>query len=407
MNRASIPGRWISLLVGLGLLGLPGVTMACRYNVRDIGFVDLEATGYTLFVYPETSLPEAALRTLQEEGRKLEMDSNVRLELVDAKRDPDHPGWRYRPASPSSPQEWRNAVLLAPGGQTLEIPLPVPNGMFPEACKQLFQQLVSSPKRGEIQRSVSQTFAAILLIEGSQTSANGRARSTIESAIQEIRGQMKSLPKVIAEAPVMISLGLAELVTERILAWSLGLELPAGELPVAMVLYGKGRWIGKPLRGEEITVPGLLKTLSIIGADCECGLDISWTQGVRLPMRWAEDSRGPLAQSLGFDPDNPLVKLEASRILSKRGSGTTKSLGYQEIALDEGAPEAPPVRIPPVGVPHSRSEIAAQAGLTQGSTPSPGGRPGWVTRSWVMGSALTLLLAGIGLFVFLRSRMKD
>lgn len=407
MNRAGIRGRWISLWVSLGLLGLSGAVMACRYNVRDIGFVDLEATGYTLFVYPETGLSEAALRTLQQEGRKLELESNIRLELVDAKRDPDHPGWRYRPASPAAPQALRNGVLLAPGGQTLEIPLPVPNGLFPEACRQVFQQLGSSPKRSEIQRSVSQTFAAILLIEGSQTSANGRARSSIESAIQEIRGQMKSLPKVIAEAPVMLSLGPPEFAAEKILAWSLGLELPVGELPIALVLYGKGRWIGKPLRGEEITIPGLLKTLSIIGADCECGLDISWTQGVRLPMRWAEDSRGPLAQSLGFDPENPLVKLEASRILSKRGSGTAKSLGYQEVTLDDGPSTPAPSGVSQVNTPAPSSATGPQPARSPANIPDSGRRPAWIARSWAVGGGLGLILVGVGLVVFLRSRVKD
>ena len=42
------------------------------------------------------------------------------------------------------------------------------------------------------------------------------------------------------------------------------------------------------MKGEEITEPNLTGILSIIGADCECGLDVSWTQGTPLPIRWDE-----------------------------------------------------------------------------------------------------------------------
>jgi hypothetical protein len=112
-----------------------------------------------------------------------------------------------------------------------------------------------------------------------------RARQAIARALETIRGQMQALPKAIAEPPAMVVLNAAALVRERILLWSLGLDTAATPLPRAAIVYGRARWMGPLMQGDEISEPNLTGLLSIIGADCECGLDVAWTLGSRLPVR--------------------------------------------------------------------------------------------------------------------------
>jgi hypothetical protein len=119
------------------------------------------------------------------------------------------------------------------------------------------------------------------------------------------------------------------LAREKVLLWSLGLGPTAAPQPRAALLYGTARWLGPLMMGEEISEPNLTGILSIIGADCECGLDISWTLGTRLPVRWDEKVHAQVARALGFDPESPLVKLEAGRIMGRRAPATAVPAGYQ------------------------------------------------------------------------------
>src|SRR5690606_38634283 len=77
--------------------------------------------------------------------------------------------------------------------------------------------------------------------------------------------------------------------------------------------------------------------------DCECELDREWMKGPLLPARWDAGRQQQALQSLGFDPENPLVRAEVSRIVlrgpgtgqMKKLAGTASGLGYSEVLLDE------------------------------------------------------------------------
>jgi hypothetical protein len=170
------------------------------------------------------------------------------------------------------------------------------------------------------------------LIEGDAPEANAKARQAITGAIEQIRSQMKSMPKTIAEPPAMIVLGASARASEQILLWSLGLDPAPTPEPRAAVLYGRARWIGPLMKGEEITERNLAGILSFIGADCECGLDVSWTQGTRLPVRWDEGLHAQVTKSLGFDPESPMIKLEASRIIRRSGLSAGKAAPDREVS---------------------------------------------------------------------------
>ncbi len=76
-------------------------------------------------------------------------------------------------------------------------------------------------------------------------------------------------------------------------------------------------------------------------------------QGAMLPIKWGEDVQQQVAKHLGFDPENPAIKMEMSQILSKGGAGQgakikvaqadidTLLAGYSETAAGETEADAP------------------------------------------------------------------
>ena len=95
------------------------------------------------------------------------------------------------------------------------------------------------------------------------------------------------------------------------------MDWQATEEPQASILIGRGRRLGPALKGDAITSVQLQEMLAVAGQDCECDLDRSWMQGPRMPMAWGPERQQASYQWLGFDPENPLVKAEISRILSR------------------------------------------------------------------------------------------
>jgi hypothetical protein len=155
---------------------------------------------------------------------------------------------------------------------------------------------------------------------------------------------MKLMPKLVDKPPVLVVIDSKSLPEERILLWSVGAEVDKINQPCTAVLYGKARLIGPLLKSEQITETTLVNILSIIGADCECGLDRSWILGKSLPVRWDEKIQAQVAKSLGFDPENPMVKMEMSQILRQSptsdrgpqdlGNLPNISLGYKEFVIE-------------------------------------------------------------------------
>jgi len=126
---------------------------------------------------------------------------------------------------------------------------------------------------------------------------------------------MKMMPKTITEPPVLVIMEQQSIPAERILLWSLGLDPDKVTEPTVAVLYAKVRLMGPVLKGKIITENILTNIIAVIGADCECNLDRRWLRNRMLPVKWDTDRQRRLAKSLGFDPENPMIKLEVSRIL--------------------------------------------------------------------------------------------
>ena len=75
--------------------------------------------------------------------------------------------------------------------------------------------------------------------------------------------------------------------------------------------------MGEAVDAQKVIENRLYKLMSMIGADCECGLDRRWMLGNQIPLLWPSESRQLLANDVGFDVDNPMILAEMSRILAK------------------------------------------------------------------------------------------
>lgn len=384
-----------------GWLGMaPATLLACRYNVRDIGFVDLEAETYRLCALVKTDTPGDVVSALKAAAAAALAESNVRFELVNVDQEPNHPAVKQRPAGAGD--AYPAGVLLSSEGPALAVPLLARGAPGRPSMLQAMREVVSSPTREELARQAGSAFGVVLLIEGPKAEENQRARQTIAAAIDQIKAQMKTLPKAIAQPPVVVTVDAASSVRERILLWSLRLEAGRAAQALAAIVYGRARWMGPLMKGEEITERNLTGLLGIIGADCECGMDLAWTQGTRLPVAWDANRQAETARSLGFDPENPLVKIEVSRIFGRRGTLRAAPLGYEEIALDgEGKPPAGPTNLTPE---INRVPLDAEQITPKVQAPAiPGEEAPLVGRSLRFLAGMAIVIAAVGLGIYLKA----
>jgi hypothetical protein len=378
--------RLLGLRVALlALLLVPAGAWACAYNVRDVGFVDLDRQPYRLYAFIDGTTPEPVAAAFGQAAYSLFLESNVHVELVHLGETPLHA------AKPLLEQAGVTtlpaAIVTTPAGDARNVPLPAD----PEAIRPALEQLLVSPKRNELMNLALAHYAVVLLVEGTDAAANARAESAITEANRQMGTRMAMLPKKVERPPVLTTLTRAEIAQEAWTLWALGMD-PESAVPQAVVLYGKVRRLGPNLTGDAITAEQVGMYLNVIGADCECGLDRSWMQGTMLPVAWDEARRAEAAKALQFDPEDPMVKMEISMALSKSAhsdpSAPAPSLssityGYQETTVGdpspapeaaEAAPETPPMPAPaatpiettsppPASIPRTVYAIAAIAGV--------------------------------------------
>ena len=323
-------------------------SFACKFTVRDIGFTDLGATEYKLYFYVDKTTPEEIISTFEQLAYAAFLDANVEMEIIHTDRQSDHPAMNYfnQQKNTSIP-----VIILADANEnTLLLPFSYTNENLNESIWRLVEQVVSSPMRKEIINLVKSNYGAVLLIEGNNEVKNRQAKLAVLDAIQDITDALKLMPKLIENPPQMIVMSPKDLSKENVLLWSLNAEVKKTDQPQIAVLYGRGRRIGPVLRGKEIVKDNIFSLLAIIGADCECGLDRSVMLGKMIPLRWEKEIQEELAEQLGFDVENPMVKSEISQILSisvdlQNGKNSKSALSaYKEgIIKFDTPPSAPTV----------------------------------------------------------------
>ncbi len=352
--------------------------LACRFTVRDIGFVELRGPEYSLVATLGTAgstsadnLASAARSPLDswlsELGRKL-ADSNVHLSIQHS-------------SSPTGDDELSNGdaerivslKLIRRDGGSLELSDTLPSALTLESQNTAEEKATVDSWLGEnlfsetldaLGQSAINSFVQIVVIEGDDSQSNQAARQVADQAVEAIRKIEPMLPRPIAFPVRVRHIEFAQRSAEPILLWavqdaavdnhdaarhsaSVKADAEATAPPILMVLYGRGRLAGPAMSGNAIELRETLAQLALVGESCECETDRAWMDERVIPFRWSSELRKQASTSLGFDPDSPLVQAEMTRIVSQgfnsartareRGDGRDDIerllLGYAEALL--------------------------------------------------------------------------
>ena len=318
----------------VALLAATAAAHACRYTVRDVGFADLGNERYTFFCFVDGQVSTERAKQLGQAAGALLGDSNVRFEWVNL-AEGNHPqAKRLAKQEPGVPA----GLLLSPDGE-LAWPVTFPAAKPDNPEWSFLASVVSSPTRDELIKKMIPAYAVVLFVEGTDPAQTRRARVAVGDAIKAITPLLPQMPKPVDHPPEMVVLPPQRVAEESVLLWSLGLDVEPVPEPQAVVLMGRGRRVGQPLRGGLVTRTALQESLAVVGQDCECGLDRVWMQGERFPLSWGRTEKVAAFKELGFDPDNPQVKAEISRIITRgpnsRPGGVTQtaSSNFDQLAL--------------------------------------------------------------------------
>ncbi len=287
--------------------------LACRFNVRETGFVDLGDERYFLVSYVDDQTPDDIINSFGEISKQILRDSNIEFTLVNVSKNKDHPALQY--LRKSEKNKFPQLILISQEGQSLNLEIETTKQVFEKSLKEKLTSLLSSPFREKLQDQLIDNYGVVLVIEGSDNKANEKARFEAQTAVKKVTKKMDLMPKAIKGSPQLMVVNYKDHKEEALLFWILGLAPRQMNKTHAVIFYGRSRWLGPLFRGEEITTANLSEILFVVGADCECGLDKNWLRGTTLPMIWDKKAQAKISENLGFDPENPMIKIEVSRIM--------------------------------------------------------------------------------------------
>ncbi len=326
MNMSTIKKMITGLILVISLF--PYNLLACQYNVRETGFADFETNHYRFYGFVNQITSENIVKDLDKACLTIFNNCNINYEIINIETQNDHSALHY--INQLNIDSFPFGIIVSPDSHVIEIPFPIITPSYMDKCEPVIKSIVESPIRNEIIKKVIKTYGVILIIEGIDKQENQRILKKAKQAIHTIQTQMKFMPKIIKHAPELIVLKRKSFDEEKLLLWSLGLNGQKIKHGYAAIIYGKTRWFGPLLKDKEITKTNLSNILYIIGQDCECGLDMDVMKGTRLLVKWDEKRHRDLVKNLGYDPENPMVKLEMSRILRKGLSGQSATTIYSQ-----------------------------------------------------------------------------
>ncbi len=328
------------LLPALAALLLFGAdSLACKYTVRDVAFADLDDRPYRL-ILPAGPMAKdrlAAAAAMLAGSPIMVGDAADETTLDDATKEI----LRKNPLNDA-----QHGLLISPDGAVMKIKLA--GGVSAVNSLAGLRDKLLSPALLTLPDQLMTHFAVILLLEGPDSAENQRLAKLAEEAADKVEAAFARLPKASGKRPHVVKIAADQREAESLLLWSAGL---GGDGAGLAILLGRGRLLGQPIPGVEATMTGLLERMLIAGQDCECGLDRSWMTGRRMPVIWSADRMQSATRTLGFNPEDAVVKAEMHRIIArgkllaaaraKEGGPAIASkpsgadgLGYSEIDLD-------------------------------------------------------------------------
>ena len=242
---------------------------ACRFSVRDVGFIDFGDNPYYCYIYIDDSISKQAAADLEQIAHNTFAYTNLKYEIINTSHQKDH-------HKTDIPKSLPAAVLVSPDGRSLEVPLSQPSQ---QTAASVLNDIAGSPMREKILQKAINSYAVILLIQGSDSEENQNAATLANNVIEDIAARMEYLPKAIREKPVLLTLPQKDFAREEFLLWSLALDAEEIARPYIAVLYGRSKMMGQVLNSMQINFSNLAELLDIIGADCECDLDRRWMHG--------------------------------------------------------------------------------------------------------------------------------
>ncbi|MHC4546449.1 MAG: hypothetical protein ACYTDW_11515, partial [Planctomycetota bacterium] len=211
-----------AVLAVLLVCGQSQPASACRYNVREVGFVDLRIEPYYLFGYiSDETGADVVSKFKQIAGVGLE-NSNIEFEIINIDQQKVHPAMKLLDLQ--QVKSLPAAVLVSPDGQSYPVSLAERDRTLEETLRSAIEDILTSPKREEILRKTIENYAVVLLIEGADALENQRAKKAASGVIELINSQMDMMPKPIAHPPVLVVMDSKSLLSEKILLWSLALD---------------------------------------------------------------------------------------------------------------------------------------------------------------------------------------
>ncbi|MCA9416352.1 MAG: hypothetical protein KC917_08785 [Candidatus Omnitrophica bacterium] len=320
------------LLIFLFLLQCATPVLACQYTVRDVGFVELEPRRYTLYVLPDESTQSLWNGFQDSQADSFFAETNVRMETLAS------PDWRdHADLKPLADRmgELPKSVLVSEEGRALVLDNPIQAGDGPEEILSYLQGVIESPVRDEITNRIVRSHCVALVVEGKDYASAEELKKGIEKVQDDFAVRLPKMDKPAKEGPKLVILSPEQANAEKILLWSLGIDPEDLDSPAVAIFFGRCRVIGGAMTGEDVTLEEIDRRIGLIGESCECELDRSWMQGKMIPLEWDMDLQEEAAKTLGFDPENPMVKMEISQIL-EHGSGPgpgVESFAYSDDPL--------------------------------------------------------------------------
>ena len=393
--------------------------LACRFNVRDVGFVDLGSEKYRLFVFVPDATPAAEIESLKSIAYATYLESNVKADVLTASAAAKG---EAAPFLPANLKQAKAVLVSVDGKRSLPVLLSVGGKSLSVSAWDGLESVFDSPRRNSVVSKVYEHYGVILIVEGKNADENLRISKMANTVVVSITSKMDRLEKEIREPPVVEVISAKEFAGERAFMWSLGITEIA-ETPQVAVLYGRGRIIGPVLRDARLDERSLAAIVNTIGLNCECGLDRKWMQGTMIPQKWDEDVRKQFADQLGFDPESPAIRIEMSQILSKGGKGAGVNrqptiggtlddllMGYREGSLNSAETESTPEAPKPAASGKSKTAVLRPAvpakskiAVPKPATTQP--RSGFSFFGWMMMAGVPILVAG-GIILLL-GRKRD
>ena len=281
------------LLMGM----VAGPLQACRFTIREIGYTPLQLQTYIMQLEVDT----VARKDLFEDFVRVAEDMSGTTNI------------RYRIAQKSG---LKNGVisLLNTRGITIARKTVSVAG----ETDAFYERMLFSPLQRTLEQQIGNVFAFVVCFY----ERNDRETDQkVEDALEQFRKLAPTLDKSVSEQIMKILVPASRRKEEEVVMRAAGLD-PASPESYVMILYGRGRLVGAPLKGKEITTDHILNQLVMLGTDCECGIDLSPLLIRSIPLQWTERMGQKVADMLGFDAGNPMILSEMSKILSKEPTTT-------------------------------------------------------------------------------------